>query len=65
MGNTLKLQTKAALLDPHFRSLKFIPEYDRKTGIADLESDFDLIFSNSDAVMNLSFHQRDQRKNLS
>ena len=47
-GDTLKLLTKAALLDPHFRSLKFLPESDRKTAIADLESDFHLIFSNAE-----------------
>ncbi len=46
-GDNLKLLTKAALLDPRFKSLKFLPESERKTTIAELESDFDLISSNA------------------
>ena len=42
-GDILDILTKAALLDPCFKNLKFLPESDRKSAVDSLKSDFDLV----------------------
>ena len=41
--DTLKLLTKATLLDPRFKTLKFLSQSDRRSAISDLELDFDIV----------------------
>ena len=39
----LNILAKAALPDPRFKNLKFLPESDRKSAVDNLTSDFDLV----------------------
>ncbi len=42
-GDVLKLLTKATLLDPRFKHLKFLSESERKTAVANLKSDYTIV----------------------
>ncbi len=39
----MKLLTKATLLDPRFKHLKFLSESERKTAVANLKSDYTIV----------------------
>ena len=42
-GDILEVLTKATLLDPRFKSLKFLSELERKAAISNLKMDFELV----------------------
>ena len=42
-GHIIQLLTKATLLDPRFKNMKFLAEADRKTAIENLKLDFNLV----------------------
>ena len=47
-GETLQFLTKATILDPRFKSLKFIPRDSRTNVVSDLQQDIDLVHNVTD-----------------